>query len=100
MHIVMSRLSLCRSGRLVLLALVDLFEVGVDHRAVARRLAAGGTAAGRGTGARPGPGVAGTGLLGLVDRLAELHRRLGERFGLGLDLGGVARAEHALERRD
>src|SRR5690606_26231479 len=53
-----------RSGRLLVVVVVlDLFEIGVDHVVL--------VALGRGV------GVLGVFLLGLVHRLAELHRSLG-----------------------
>src|SRR5689334_1692496 len=68
---------------------VHLLELGVDH------------ALGVALGATAGTGAAGCGtlrtLLGAVHRLAELHRGLGQRVGLGLDRLGVLAVQHALE---
>src|SRR5262249_11416266 len=82
-----------RLGRLfVLLVVVDLGEFRVDHVLV---LAAGTGAAGAitaGTACRRGT------FLGLlVDGLAELHRGLRERVGLGRDRRGIAALERFLE---
>src|SRR5690606_9283335 len=67
-----------------LVVVVDLRELGVDDLLVARLAVAPG-----GAGARRGRRL----LLLLVERLAELHRRLGQRLGLGLDRVGVAAVE-------
>src|SRR5690242_14880325 len=79
-----------RLGRLlVLLVVVDFRELGVDHVVL---LGAAGLAAG---------GRAGTftTLLGLVHRLAELHRSLRQRVGLGLDGVRIVALERLLEVR-
>src|SRR5262245_42241926 len=82
-----------RLGRLfVLLVVVDLGEFRVDHVFV---LAAGTSAAGTraaGTARRRG-----TFLRLLVHGLAELHRGLRERIGLGRDRRGIAALERFLE---
>src|SRR5260370_9060901 len=76
----------------MLLRVVDFLEIGVAPLVVARlAVTAGrGAIARTGTGARAGRAVAaGRRRLRLVHRLAELHRELGERIGLGDDRGGV-----------
>src|SRR4029079_5120426 len=76
-----------------LLVVVDLCELRVDHVLFLAGLAA----AGRCTAVA---GAAGTGLsllLGLVHRLAELHRSLRQRVGLGRDRGRVVTLERFLE---
>src|SRR5215204_738163 len=85
-----------------LLLIVDFLEIGVNDLVVA------GAAAASSAGARPraagtGPGAAlrpAGFLLRLVHRLAELHRDLGQRLGLGLDLLDVLAAEHVLQGLD
>src|SRR5688572_22046398 len=72
-------------GLLVLLVVVDLGELRVDDIVLGRAGLRTGIAAAR-------TGAAGTGLILLrlrVHRLAELHRGLRERIGLGRDLLGV-----------
>src|SRR5215204_4992083 len=95
---------ICRelSGTALLL-IVDFLEIGVNDLVVA------GAAAASCAGARP-RAVAGTGpgaalrpagfLLRLVHGLAELHRDLGQRLGLGLDLLDVLAAERVLQGLD
>src|SRR6476646_5321911 len=77
---------------LTLIVFVDLGIFGVDDLLLA---GAGGLAR-RGLGARRGCGL----LVLLVDRLAELHRHLGERFRLGLDRVGVAALDRTLGLSD
>src|SRR5262249_13819555 len=85
--------SLPRLGRLfVLLVVVDLGEFRVDHVLV---LAAGTGAAG--TRAAVTASALGTFLGLLVHGLAELHRGLRERIGLGRDRRGIAARERFLE---
>src|SRR4029077_11789038 len=93
--------------RFVLLLVVDFLEIGVDHLVV--RLAARGARAGTGTPTSPGAAggaaaVTGMGVarrLGLlVHRLAELHRKLGERLGLGGDRRDVVAGQHLAQFRD
>src|SRR5262249_27296073 len=82
-----------RLGRLfVLLVVVDLGEFRVDDVLV---LAAGAIAAGR-SAARTAR-RRGTFLSLLVHRLAELHRGLRQRIGLGRDRRGVVALERFLE---
>src|SRR5689334_9343528 len=69
------------SARACLLVLIgDVLELGIDDLLVLRTV--------RGAPGRIAGGPAGLpfGLLRLVHRLAQLHRRLGERVGLGLDV--------------
>src|SRR5260370_42542436 len=67
--------------------------MGVDDLVMAGLAwgAARGAAAIRGSGARAGGALAGR-RLRLVHRLAELHRELGERIGLGGDRAGIVAA--------
>src|SRR5262249_53369377 len=84
--------SLPRLGRLfVFLVVVDLGEFRVDHVLV---LAAGSAVGTRAAGTASGLGT----FLGLlVHGLAELHRGLRERIGLGRDRPGIAALERFLE---
>src|SRR4051794_40982322 len=77
-----------------LLVVVDLGELRVDHV-----LFLAGLAAGRCT-AVAGAARTGLSLLGLVHRLAELHRSLRQRVGLGRDRGGVVALERFLQVGD
>src|SRR5215471_8562938 len=79
------------SGLFVLLVVVDLGEFRVDHVLVLAAGSAAGTRA-AGTALRRGT------FLGLlVHGLAELHRGLRERIGLGRDRPGIAALERFLE---
>src|ERR1700724_2447028 len=88
------------SGGAALLLIVDFLEIGVNDLVAAR-------AAGRSAGTRPGTalrtagaGFAAAALLGLVHRLAELHRDLRQGFGLRLDLLDILAADDILQRLD
>src|ERR1700730_9532746 len=90
-------------GRAALFVVVDLLEIGVDHLVVMPRVR---TTAGAGAwSARSGmrstlrPGAAGV-LRRLVHRYAELHRDLGQGFGLRLDLLDIVAADDILQRLD
>src|SRR3954453_8825086 len=73
------------------LVVVDLGELRVDHVFLLARLAAGGSTSTR-------PAVARLAfLLRLVHRLAELHRSLPQRVGLGLDRRGAVALERFLQ---
>src|SRR5712692_8321436 len=85
-----------RSSRLlVLLVVVDLGELRVDDVFL---LAAGAIAAGSSTAGTARPALAFLRLL--VHRLAELHRGLCERVGLGGDRGRVVALQGLLEVGD
>src|SRR6516165_8607568 len=73
-----------RSSRLLVLVVVDLGELRVDHVILA-------------TGA--GLGGVGFGLL-LVHGLAEFHRSLRQRVGLGLDRLGIVALQRLLQVAD
>src|SRR5215467_5369925 len=81
--------------RTALFLIVDFLEVGVDDFVAPAGMALGRTL--RRTGFS-GRGL--FGLLGAIERLAELHRDLGQRLGLGFDLAGVLTAECVLQRLD
>src|SRR5262252_6401092 len=81
--------------RAALLLIVDFLEIGVDDFVAPAGMALGRTL--RRTGFS-GRGL--FGLLGTIERLAELHRDLGQRLGLGFDLAGVLTAECVLQRLD
>ena len=83
----------CSGG--LLLVVVDLGELRVDHVLFLAGLAAGRSARTAGA-ARTGLAF----LLRLVHRLAELHRSLRQRVGLGLDRGGVVALQRLLEIGD
>src|SRR5437763_1513564 len=77
------------SRRLLVVVAVDFLEFGVDHVLAVLTARMGGV------GVR-GRAFARGGLLGVVHRLAQLHRGLDQRLGLGRDHLGVATLDHAL----
>src|SRR5438128_10184762 len=84
-----------------LFLIVDFLEISVNDLVVAVTTTGTttGTAAGS-AGARSGPtlrAVAARFGLRLVEGLAQLHRDLSQRFGLGLDLVGILAGQGALQ---